>query len=108
MKNKNKSLGLEADSRSHQTDEYWIRHFFNEQYKSLPEHLGFTASRATFLADLLLQSSLSDHQTVLYWAKVLQAHVYEDCLKNGDNLKMKTNRKIKMNPKMRTTLKSSF
>ena len=70
MKNKNKSLGLEADSRSHQTDEYWIRHFFNEQYKSLPEHLGFTASRATFLADLLLQSSLSDHQTVLYWANL--------------------------------------
>ena len=70
-------LGLDKLHRQHQTNENWILNYFNERFETLPEglnhedgfkYLGFTDCRASFLADCLSQSSLSDHQTILYWA----------------------------------------
>ena len=71
--------GLDKLHRQHRTNKDWILNYFHERFQTLPEqfslgdgfkHLGFTDSRASFLADCLTQSTLSDHQTILYWASI--------------------------------------
>ena len=80
-------------ARSHQTDKYWLESFMEKKYETLPDdldleaslkHLGFTASRAKFLTDLLSANPLHDHQSVFYWAsQYIEYHFNHHILFSG-------------------------
>jgi len=91
-------IGLDPDIRTHQTDKYWILQFIEQKEKCIEEPqdvrtslliLGFTASKASRLADKLKIHNLIDHQTLTYWAKLYIEHQFSYHIllaSNGDGV----------------------
>jgi len=91
-------IDLDSDIRTHQTDRYWILQYIEQKEECIDESqdvktnllvLGFTASKATRLAEKLKNHNSTDHQTLTYWAKLYIEHQFSYHIllaSNGDGV----------------------
>jgi len=85
-------LGLD-DISNHQSLEYWIKLYLEERFEKIESnlpvynaltYLGFIEERAKFIENILEKSTLSSHQSMLYWAtKYLDDYFDNHILFNG-------------------------
>ena len=88
---------------SHQSMEYWIQTYMAERGKSMGqdwglkhqfEHLGFNEVIAEYLADILEDDPLSNHQSSNYWASLYINHLLQNHINLIEQIKLPTKQEL--------------